>query len=294
MSQDQTLTAESSDAALIPPHLARSLFAVILGTLILRVAAQTMSQMLQFYFARIDRYYFGLSQTVTGLVTASFFITELTGSPILGALSDRLGRKKFIILGPLFGAVAVQVTAMTIAIPVLVVTRLLEGLSTASSIPATLGYISEVTTGRPSLRARIIGMFELTFIGGVAIGAVLGGYLWNYFASPVVIGHLHLISPAFTVNGLVYLISLAVFAWGLSDIAMPSWHEVPAADPGPGQHSAAVDALGPDLERARRKTSGRPLVSYSTAHPNLAHYLRLLKSPSVLSFIPAWLAINSI
>src|SRR5580692_7139242 len=127
--------------------LAKSLVAVIVGTLILRLAAQTMSQMLQFYFARIDRDYFSLSHTVTGLVTASFFVTELLGSPILGAMSDRLGRKKFILLGPLLGAVAVQITAMTMAIWLLVVTRLLEGLSTASSVPATLGFITDATTG---------------------------------------------------------------------------------------------------------------------------------------------------
>src|SRR5262249_47625507 len=152
----------------LPRHLLTSLASVIIGSLILRIAAQTMSQMLQFYFARISSDYHPLSHTTTGLVTASFFITELFGSPILGAMSDRLGRKRFIILGPLLGALAVQIPSMTLALWLLVVSRLLAGLSTASSIPATLGYISEATTGRPGLRARIMGLFEVTFIGGVA------------------------------------------------------------------------------------------------------------------------------
>src|SRR6516225_10024469 len=95
----------------LPAHLLTSLAAVIMGSLVLRVAAQTMSQMLQFYFTRISSEYHPLSHTTTGLITASFFITELLGSPVFGAMSDRLGRKLFIILGPLFGIVAVQIPA---------------------------------------------------------------------------------------------------------------------------------------------------------------------------------------
>src|SRR5215469_5195797 len=88
--------------------------------------------------------------------------------------------------------------------------------------PATGGYISEATTGRPRLRARIMGLFEITFVGGVAAGAVLGGYLWKFFGSTVKIGHFDLISPAFSVNGLVYLVSLAIFAWGLREYGQVS------------------------------------------------------------------------
>lgn len=278
--------------AALPRHLLRSLLAVIVGSLILRLSAQTMSQMLQFYFARIDRYYYPLSSTITGLVTASFFVTELIGSPVLGALSDRLGRKKFIIFGPLFGAIAVQITSMTVAIWLLVITRLLEGLSTASSIPATLGYISEATSGRPNLRARIIGLFEITFIGGVAIGAVLGGYLWKYFSTPVSFDGLHITSPAFLLNGLVYLLSLIIFAWGLSD-------QKPA--PTGAAHAAEAGATGYHNKPAQIEKEeddgrqGSPRLGYNPgSHQTLTHYIKLLESKAVVTFIPAWLAINSI
>src|SRR5262249_34390895 len=204
-------SAAVSHRQALTPRLVSSLLAVIVGSLVLRIAAQTMGQMLQFYLAAIDRNYYHISFTTRGLVIASFFITELTGSPVLGALSDRFGRKSFIILGPLFGAIAVQISAMTIALWLLVVTRLLAGLSTASSIPPTLGYISEATSGRPNLRARVIGMFEITFVGGVAIGSVLSGYLWTFMNTPRDLGPLKLIAPAFSINGLVYLVSIAIF-----------------------------------------------------------------------------------
>jgi MFS family permease len=240
--------------------LARSLVAVLVGSLVLRVAAQTMGQMLQFYLAEIDRSYYAISHEARGFITASFFVTELLGSLVLGAMSDRYGRKLFIVLGPLFGAVAVQMTSMTVAIWLLVITRLLEGLSTASAIPATLGYISEATTKRPSLRARIVGLFEITLVGGIALGAVVGGYLWENFGKPAEVAGLRLISPAFSINGLIYLISLAIFAWGLSDI---------------------------------KRRPDRAAPRHGMQH-KLGRYREVLKSPHVWKFVPAWLAVNSI
>ncbi|HEY7545500.1 MAG TPA: MFS transporter [Blastocatellia bacterium] len=238
--------------------LARSLFAVIAGTLVLRLAAQTMGLMLQSYFESISNNHFPLSHTVTGLITASFFIAEMIGAPVLGAMSDRYGRKLFIYLGPILGAIAVQITSMTIIIWLLVFTRILEGLSTASSVPATLGYISEATAGRPRLRARIMGLFEITLVGGIALGAVASGYLWEFFGNPRDILGIHLISPAFSLNGLIYLLSLAVFVWG--------------------------------LRNARRMKAKRPM---GAAH-EIRRHLAILRTPSVWRFVPAWLAIFSL
>src|SRR5262249_14659919 len=156
----------------------------------------------------INKSYYALSYTLTGFITASFFITELSGSLVLGAMSDRYGRRLFILLGPLLGLIAVQMTAMTVVLSLLVITRLLEGLSTASSVPATLGYISEATDGRPALRARVMGLFEITLVGGIALGTSVSGYLWESFGKASTVAGVRLTSPAFAMNGLIYLISL--------------------------------------------------------------------------------------
>lgn len=247
--------------------LLRSLIAVLVGSLILRLAGQAMGQMTQFYLDHISRNYYHISHTTKGYVLAAFFITELLGSLVLGAMSDRYGRKLFIILGPVFGAIAVQVTAMTSLLWLLVFARLLEGLSTGSSVPATLGYISEATVGRPNLRARVMGLFEITLVGGIAMGAVAGGYLWKFFGSARTILGLELIVPAFSINGLIYLISLAIFVWGLRDI-----------------------------RRRSTLSSGLKAESshISAVHTKLKHYYQVFKSPVVLMFSPAWIAIFSI
>jgi MFS family permease len=246
--------------------LIKSLIAVLVGSLILRLASHATGQMTQFYLGYINKNLYHISHITRGYVIASFFITELVGSLVLGAMSDRYGRKLFIMLGPAFGVIAVQLTAMTSVIWLLVLARLLEGLSTGSSIPSTLGYISEATVGRPSLRARVMGMFEITLVGGIALGAVIGGYLWKFFESPRTVAGITLQSPAFSISivGLIYLVSLAVFAWGLRDVKREAAFEETVSS-----HAGAL----------RKK---------------LKHYSEVFKAPSVWMFIPAWLSIFSI
>lgn len=250
---------DTADFTQLPYMLFRSLAAVVIGTLILRLASQTMGQMLQYYLAEIDRNYYDISYTTRGLIIAAFFIPELFGSPLLGAMSDRYGRKLFILLGPILGAIAVLITSATTAIWLLVFTRLLEGLSTASSVPATLGYISEVTKGRPKMRARVIGMFEITLVGGIAIGAIVGGYLWKFFGTPKTFIGIPLISPAFALNGIIYAFSLIIFWWGISEA------------------------------KKREQT-----LHVANEHGSWKRFAAVLRAPQVWRFVPAWLGINSI
>ena len=255
---------QSSRRRRITAALLRSLIAVLVGSLILRLASHAMGQMTQFYLDHISRHYYHISYTTRGYVIASFFITELLGSLVLGAMSDRYGRKIFIMLGPILGAIAVLLTSMTSVLWLLVFARLLAGLSTGSSVPATLGYISEATVGRPSLRARVMGLFEITLVGGIALGAVAGGYLWKFFGSARTIAGIEVLSPAFSLNAVIFLIALAIFAWGFRDRKRKS-----RLDSNVTSHAAA----------ARRK---------------LAHYREVFRSPSVWMFSPAWVSIFSI
>ena len=111
------------------PHLIRSLAALIVGSLLLRAAAGAMGENIQFYFNAIHQaalnphhplrllanapHVYEISYALGGLIIGTFFAAELIGAPLFGAWSDKYGRKLFIIFGPLFGAIAVQITAMT-------------------------------------------------------------------------------------------------------------------------------------------------------------------------------------
>jgi len=271
---------QPSDPNPIPtpkPKLIRSLVSVILGSLLLRAAAGAMGENIQFYFNAIHEaslnpahplravvgaaHVYPISYALGGIIIASFFIAELVGSILLGAWSDRVGRKLFIIFGPLFGAVAVLITSVTTTVSLLIFTRLLEGLSTASNAPSTLGYIAEATSHSEKLRTRIIGFYEIATIGGMAAGFSLGGWLWHNYGQAAIIAGIPMTSPAFAVNALVYILSLVILWLGI--------HEI---------------------REDKKKTPVQPVPAKET----IKRYWHILSNPKVANFAPAWIAINAV
>ncbi len=276
MSEPNTTDVQPGHPFTSQSNLILSLVSVVLGSLILRAAAGAMGENIQFYFNAIheaasnpnhplrviagEKNVYPISYTLGGIIIVTFFASELAGSLLLGAWSDRYGRKLFIILGPLFGALAVQITALTTVVWLLIVTRLLEGLSTAANAPATLGYIAEATAHSSRLRSRVSGLYEVGTIGGVGLGFVLGGWLWRNFGTAALVAGIPLTSPAFALNALVYVASFIVLWLGIHDVREKR------------NLTAAVD----------------------TPRQTLARYWRIVRSPRVAEFAPAWIAINGV
>ena len=268
---------KSSTQFLPRGYKVQSLVSIIAGSLLLRTAAGAMAENIQFYFNAIQQavsdpnhplrtivgasHVYPISYTLGGAIIGSFFVAELLGGLVLGAWSDRSGRKLFIIFGPLLGAIAVLITSVTTVIWLLVFTRLLEGLSTASNTPATLGYLAEATSESHKMRTRISGLFEVATIGGIAIGFSLGGWLWHEFGTASRIAGIPLTSPAFAINAVVYLISLVIL-W-------PGVHQIE----GEGQ---------------------RVRLPSASLHGTFTYYWTILSSPRVAEFAPAWIAVNAV
>jgi len=188
-------------------HLRRSLAAAIAGTLVLRTASGATGLMIGLYLKHINDTLHPVSATVVGFVAASFFLTELAGSPFFGAQSDRHGQRPFMVLGSLLGALAVQGAALTTFIPLLFGARLLEGLSAASSVPATLSYISAATAHSTALRGQVVSLYEIATIGGMALGGLAGGLLWHWGQT-----------TGFFFVIIIYLLSAAIFAFGVETL----------------------------------------------------------------------------
>ena len=145
----------------------RSLWAVLAGTFTLRFSTGLTGAMLGAYLAKLPEH--GgpvVAATTLALLHATFYLAELVLSPFFGVLSDRLGHHRVMLFGPAFGAVAVILTGLTTNLVVLGGTRLLEGASTAASIPSILGYIAVVTAGNELLRGKAAARFEGATLAG--------------------------------------------------------------------------------------------------------------------------------
>src|SRR5664280_2859486 len=243
--------------------MSRSIVSMLVATFVLRVSTSITAGLLVFFVNDLTKGSGG-GQGSIAILTGGFYATELTGAIVFGILADRYGRKVIMILGPLFGSIAVFMTGLTTHIPVLFVTRLLEGSSTAASIPSTLGFIAAETAHDERLRGRVVSQFELVSLGGMlAVGPALAGILWDAFGR-----------PAFFLNCGFYAVALGLYAYGV--------HEVPRnrqADLGPALPAAPALPATP----ARRK-----------AISGVSRYLRMATNRKILLFAPTWLAINAI
>jgi DHA1 family multidrug resistance protein-like MFS transporter len=167
--------------------------------------------MLTYYFGRFE-HHGGIHVEAwhVGVMGALFYASELVGSPIFGVLSDRIGHRRVMLVGPAFGAIAVVITGLTVSLPIIALTRLLEGGSTAASVPSILGFIAFATAADELARGRAVARFEAATLAGLLTGMVLAGPLFSLFGP-----------AAFFLNALLYVLSFAIYRFGVRKDAEP-------------------------------------------------------------------------
>ncbi|HLG77600.1 MAG TPA: MFS transporter, partial [Ktedonobacteraceae bacterium] len=234
-----------------------SIWANVVSSLLLRVASRTSFVLLGFYLG--ERF---ASTTLVVLVIEAFYLTELTLAPISGSLSDRWGRKPFLLLAPFLGALAALFLLggsllshpthhvafnprLALFLLLILCGRLLEGATTAFNTPACLGYITDTTAHAPYMRARVMTAFEVVTVGGIALAIPFGGQvstwlgIWGFL---VVVG--------------LHALNMLIVAFVVQE------HE----------------------QRVTR-----------TAHrTSLLESFKMLREKRVFTFLPAWLSISSL
>ena len=204
-----------------PSRMDRSLRAVLLGTFTLRFSTGLTSSMLAFYLAHLGEHGGpSVDGFVVGLYAATFYLAELVLSPVFGIISDRYGHHRIMVFGPVFGATAVIITGLApaflvfgAAIMLLILggTRILEGASSAASVPSILGYIAIATAGNEVLRGKTSARFEAATLAGLGLGAIVGVQLFQFFEN------LGIGPAAFFLNAAFYGVSFLIYMFGVSD-----------------------------------------------------------------------------
>ena len=109
-----------------------------------------------------------------GVVAFTFGIANFFGSPILGALSDRFGRRPVLLIGFCGLALSFVVTGLATALWMLIAVRLVSGATQANAAVAN-AYVADITA--PADRARRFGLLGAMFGLGFILGPVVGGLL---------------------------------------------------------------------------------------------------------------------
>ena len=225
--------------------LRKSVTPLLIGTFILRTSGGASTVVLGLFLARLAIHAgYLITSLQVGLLAVAFYATELSLAPIMGALSDRWGRRYFLVLGPLVGLTSVLgilFTPLSNPLPYLLGLQMLAGLSSAMQVPAVLSYLADYTAQNSSKRMRLMSLYELATSGGIAAGVVLGGIAWD---------------------------RLGYFAFGL----LASFYLLVALCMFLAPRTMQIIERG-NLQMVARR------------------YLRILRTPRLFLFIPAWISI---
>ncbi|HET9921934.1 MAG TPA: MFS transporter [Ktedonobacteraceae bacterium] len=223
----------------------RSAAPLLIGTFLLRTSSGAGPVVLGLLLAHLAQHQGHMITSLdVGLLSVVYYITELALATPMGALGDRLGRRYFLVLGPLLGLVQVALLIFTPTVsplPYLLSLQVLAGISSAMMTPATLGYLADFTVGNSRYRVRVMSFYELVTSGGIAAGVVVGGFAWDRFDR-----------YAFAVLALLYMLVAVCM------LLVPKVQQV--VEPAP------------------------PAVMFR-------RYWRILRTPRLFIFIPAWIAI---
>ncbi|MFF8729637.1 MFS transporter [Streptomyces sp. NPDC015171] len=205
---------------------------------------------------------------IYGFVLAGLLMT-------MGALGDRVGRRKLLIAGAAAFGAASLLAAYATSAETLIAARALLGVGGATLMPSTMALVRTMFTD-PSQRAKAIGLWSGVMTGGIALGSVLSGILVEHFwwgsvflVNLPAMALLLLLGPVLLpesknpapgrfdwVSVPLSLAAVLPVIYGLKEIPAEGWHPRYVV-------SVAVGLLFAALFVRRQRTAASPLVPLS-------------------------------
>ncbi|NEO46734.1 MAG: MFS transporter [Moorea sp. SIO4A3] len=116
----------------------------------------------------------GATGAFLGLIVSVSTVTGMVLKPLIGILSDRWGRRVWLLLGTAFFAVMPFLYQFIQTPKQLLAIRLMHGIATAIYGPVTVAFVAEQTHRR---RAERLGWFSMARSGGYILGPAIAGAL---------------------------------------------------------------------------------------------------------------------
>jgi DHA1 family tetracycline resistance protein-like MFS transporter len=121
--------------------------------------------------------HFGASPLVIGLLLASYSAMQSLCAPLLGRLSDRIGRRPVLLVSLIGTAAGFLLMGAARTLPLLFLGRIIDG-ATGGNLSTAQAYIADVTPEHQ--RSRGMGLIGAAFGLGFIVGPALGGVLSRF------------------------------------------------------------------------------------------------------------------
>ena len=115
----------------------------------------------------------GATGVTLGLMIAAFSISRGALQPVVGSLSDRKGRKRFLVAGLSIYAVMGLTYTLATSVEHLILIRLFHGVGSAMIVPIAMAYIGDLTPR--GQEGKYMGMLNVALFAGISGGPILGG-----------------------------------------------------------------------------------------------------------------------
>src|SRR6195256_4706270 len=118
---------------------------------------------------------FKLSPFLQGAIVAGLLLGAMIGAAFAGRLSDRLGRRRLIIIAAVVFTVGSLLAAVAPSVAVLVAARFIIGLAVGSAALVVPLYLSEIAP--TEVRGAIASLNQLMIVGGILAAFVVNALL---------------------------------------------------------------------------------------------------------------------
>ena len=121
--------------------------------------------------------HFGASPTTVGLLVSTYAFCQLIAGPMLGRISDRVGRRPLLLVSQMGTFIGFLILAFADSLWMVFLSRIIDGL-TAGNLSLAQAYISDVT--EPENRAKSFGLIGIAFGMGFLVGPGVSGFLAQF------------------------------------------------------------------------------------------------------------------
>lgn len=120
----------------------------------------------------------GATQEMIGIMFACYAVAFLVTTPVIGILSDKVGRKTPMVAGLAGLLASTLLFALSSDITVMMIARALQGVSAAATWTAGLALIADLFPAES--RQTATGIALTGSIAGTLLGPLFGGFLYDF------------------------------------------------------------------------------------------------------------------
>jgi MFS family permease len=224
---------------------------------------------------------FGIGAAMTGAIAAAAIVGSLVGSLTLGAITDRVGRQRMLVIDIAIFVIASIATILAWDAQSLILSRFLLGIAIGADYPISVAYITENVPTR--VRGRmVIGAFTFQAVGAL-LGAVTGVAVIHLFQTVYPDATMPLIQTAWR-----WMLAVGLgFAIAIALLRSQFLLESPRYYLAKGDYTAASEAASELLNQPIELIPPSLLSTSSSPPPSL--FSRQYLKPTLLASLPWFL-----